>query len=73
VFTTTVQAPSVTPRNGGKLHVLVSAGSNRKIGRRMKKGRWAGMEILSLTLEEHATCPATCQQWKSCYGDNLHL
>lgn len=78
VFTKSITSPPAEPRNsGGKirvpLHVLVWAGSNRKISGLMQKGRWAGMPIFSLTLEERATCPSTCQQWRRCFGDNMHL
>lgn len=44
-----------------------------KLGRIVAKGRWAGMPIYALTLEERATCPRTCQMWTSCYGNGMPL
>lgn len=51
--------------------VLKPGDNSHKLGRRVHKGRWAGMPIFSLTLEERATCPRTCQQWKSCFGNGM--
>lgn len=36
------------------------------------KGRWTGFPIYSLTLEERDTCPRSCQEWLTCYGNNMH-
>lgn len=30
------------------------------------------MPIYTLTLEERATCPQTCQAWNFCYGNHMH-
>lgn len=54
-------------------HVLKSGINQRKIGSHVTKGKWAGMPIFTLTLEERATCPTSCQHWDNCYGNNLHL
>lgn len=35
------------------------------------KGRLKGLPMYSLTLEERKTCPRSCQQWNSCYGNNM--
>jgi len=51
--------------------VLVSGFNNRKIGRRVEVGRWAGYPIFTLTLEERATCTRSCFHWRSCYGNNM--
>jgi hypothetical protein len=56
---------SVLPR------LLKSGANSRKTGSRVLKGRWAGMPIYTLTLEERATCPRTCLQWSSCFGSNM--
>lgn len=76
VFTNNVKIAPDLPtmgKGGVKLRVLKSGKSNAKIGGVMKKGRWAGMPIFSLTLEERKTCPSTCQRWNSCYGDNMFM
>ena len=42
-----------------------------KLGGEVAKGRWRGMPIYALTLEERATCPRDCAIWSSCYGNNM--
>jgi hypothetical protein len=52
---------------------LLKSGQNqRKLGSHVSKGRWAGMPIFTLTLEERATCPRSCQHWNDCYGNHMH-
>ena len=51
---------------------LISGVNNSKIGGEVQKGPWAGMPIYTLTLEERATCPRSCEQWLTCYGNALH-
>lgn len=58
--------PSNSPR------LLISGRNSRKIGGKVQLGRWAGFQIYTLTLEERATCPTTCEQWRGCYGNNMH-
>ena len=54
-------------------HKLLKDGhNNKKIGRRVAKGRWAGMNIFTLTLEERATCPASCQHLADCFGNKMN-
>lgn len=51
--------------------VLKTGDNQRKLGDRVTKGAWRGMPIYSLTIEERATCPRSCQQWRSCYGNAM--
>lgn len=55
--------------------LLQPASSNAKLSggsqRAISKGKWKGMPLYSLTLEERSTCPKTCQQWTNCYGNNM--
>ena len=37
----------------------------------VKKGKFAGYVIFTLTLEERATCPRDCFHWDNCYGNNM--
>lgn len=67
IFPSTVIDPEAAPR------LLVSGINQRKIGSRVTKGTWAGMPIFCLTLEERATCPASCFHWRSCYGNGMHM
>ena len=52
-------------------NVLKPGGNQRKLGAIVRKGKWKGFPIYSLTLEERATCPRSCDQWLSCYGNHM--
>lgn len=78
VFTGMVMLPPTEPtysKIGVPLHVLKWADANGKIGGWLERGSWfrqhGRMPIFSLTLEERATCPASCPLWRGCYGDNM--
>ncbi len=51
--------------------VLISGHNNAKIGNTIERGPWVGMPIYTLTLEERATCPRTCELWRACYGNGM--
>ena len=66
----TIYGKSVTPASHME-RLLKSGEHNRKIGKLCTKGRWKGMPIYTLTLEERATCPRTCEAWSICYGNRM--
>jgi len=52
--------------------LLTSGHSNVKIGRDVRfKGLHRGYWIYYLSLEERKTCPSSCANWQSCYGNNM--
>lgn len=52
--------------------VLKPARNNKKLGNGVvKKGRWKGMPLYSITLIERETCPSDCLHWEDCYGNNM--
>lgn len=61
---------TTAPQNamGGRL--MKSGKHSRKLGSHVVKGRWAGMPIFSLTLEERKTCPP-CENAHNCYGNKM--
>ena len=68
IFLKTVKAPTKVAR------LLQPAANNAKLGggrKAITKGKWRGMTMYQLTLEERATCPRSCEQWKVCYGNNM--
>lgn len=67
LFPSTVVPAQDAPR------VLISGHNSRKIGKRVTMGKWKGLPIYTLTLEERATCPRSCRQWSNCYGNAMHL
>lgn len=66
LFPSRVVDPLESPR------LLVSGFNQRKIGGKITKGRWAGLTLYTLTLEERATCPRSCGEWATCYGNNMN-
>jgi len=54
-----------------KTERALKASTNVKLGKRVTKGKLAGFPILTLTLEERATCPASCIHYADCYGNNM--
>lgn len=65
IFPTRVFAADEVPR------ILISGVNSRKTGKLVTKGPWAGMPIYTLTLEERATCPASCHMASTCYGNGM--
>lgn len=59
---------SIKPPKEG---MIKSGKQNAKLGGTVTVKMWQGMPIYSLTLEERATCPKTCDQWDNCYGNNM--
>ena len=54
--------------------MLKPASNNTKLGKGENiviKGKWHGMPMFQLSLEERATCPSSCKQWDNCYGNNM--
>lgn len=63
------EKPANSNRSTGTL--LKTGMYQRKLGKIITKGKWKGFPIFSLTLEERATCPRSCLQWNSCYGNRM--
>lgn len=63
-----IRDPALTDRC-----VLIEGKNNAKLGSQVKVGRLAGLTIYHLSLEERATCPRSCEQWRTCYGNGMHL
>lgn len=67
--TTLFQAMRDLPGADGP--ILKSGQHNHKIGKEVVKGKWRGMPIFTVTLEERATCPRSCHHWQDCYGNKM--
>ena len=69
-----IEKRSLYTKTAGKSNsnVLVSGFNSRKIGKICTKGKWKGFPIYTLTLEERKTCPESCVNWHSCYGNKMH-
>lgn len=56
--------------------VLKSASDNNKLGKGetvFTKGKWIGLPLYSLSLEERKTCPSDCKLLANCYGNGMWL
>lgn len=54
--------------------LLKPVSNNSKLGKgnaTIRKGKWFGFPLFSLTLEERATCPVSCNRWAECYGNGM--
>ena len=56
---------------GEGTRVIKSGEHNRKLGSVVVKGDWEGYPVYGFMLEERATCPTTCKELKSCYGNGM--
>lgn len=70
-----VEGRSIFPRRvfgaSDLQRVILSGDSNAKLGSWVTKGAWAGMPFYHLSLEERATCPRSCENWSTCYGNGM--
>ncbi len=67
----TMYPSTVVPIKGSEQRLLKSGHNSAKIGKQIAKGHWKGFEVYTLTLEERATCPKSCQHWRSCFGGGM--
>ena len=67
LFPTRVKSATEVPR------VLVGGHNNPKIGAAVEKGPWAGFPIFTLTLPERTTCPRSCENWRTCFGNAMPM
>jgi len=70
----TIHPKTVKPLADYTSRLLKPASGNAKLGAGsnvITKGKWSGMAMYTLTLEERATCSRTCQQWARCFGNNM--
>lgn len=63
VFTSRVRSP--LPGED----VLITGANSSKIGGDVLVGDFKGAAIMTLALEERATCPRSCFHWLTCYGN----
>jgi len=55
----------------GKTENVIKKSTNKKLGKKVTKGKYKGFPIFTVTLEERATCPRSCFHWSTCYGNNM--
>ncbi len=70
IFLTRVKPVDVPKR------LLQPASNNKKLGGGffiVARGKWRGVPLYTLTLEERATCSSDCKQWAACFGNNMRF
>jgi len=67
----TIYPLTVRPARSGERWALKRGEHQRKIGGLILKGRWRGLPVYTLSLEERATCPTSCDHWRSCFGNKM--
>lgn len=53
------------------LHKVIKPSTNRKLGKKVTKGKLKGFPIYTLTLVERETCTNACEHWADCFGNNM--
>lgn len=67
-----IEGRTLYPKSVGLVGDVLKPGANqKKLGGKVQKGEWKGFPMYALTLEERATCPRSCLQWVSCYGNHM--
>ena len=52
-------------------HKVIKASTNKKLGRKVLRGKLNGYPMYTLTLVERETCTDACEHWADCYGNNM--
>jgi len=50
---------------------ILKPSTNKKLGKKITKGRWKGMKFYTLALVERETCDPNCEHLEDCYGNNM--
>jgi len=50
---------------------ILKPSKNKKLGKKITKGRWKGMKFYTLALVERETCDPNCEHLEDCYGNNM--
>ena len=56
---------------GAERHVIKSSYNVTKLGKTIEVGRWRGLPLYHLALEERRTCPRDCPVYDVCYGNSM--
>lgn len=68
----TTRFPHSVAQSKDSPKLLIPGHEQMKLGFTIQKGRWKGVVIYALTLIERETCPKSCREWLTCYGNNMN-
>ena len=52
---------------------ILKPSTNKKLGKKVLKGKYKDYKFETLTLVERETCPKDCIHWDDCYGNNMPI
>ena len=70
MLTTTIYKKNIHNLNEYKFQILKNS-TNKKLGKKVTKGKYINYKFKTLTLVERETCPPDCFHWETCYGNNM--
>ena len=70
MLTTTIYKKNIHDLNNYEFKVLKPS-TNKKLGKKVLKGKFKDYKFLTLTLVERETCPPDCYHRDDCYGNNM--
>ena len=50
---------------------ILKPSTNKKLGKKVLKGKYKDYKFVTLTFVERETCPKDCIHWDDCYGNNM--
>ena len=50
---------------------ILKPSTNKKLGKKVLKGKYKDYKFVTLTLVERETCPKDCIHWDDCYGNKM--
>ena len=70
MLTTTMYKKSIFELDIYQFKILKPS-TNKKLGKKVLKGKYKDYKFVTLTLVERETCPKDCIHWDDCYGNNM--
>ena len=70
MLTTTIYKKNIFELDNYQFKILKPS-TNKKLGKKVLKGKYKDYKFVTLTLVERETCPKDCIHWLNCYGNNM--
>ena len=70
MLTTTIYKKNIHDLNNYQFEILKNS-TNKKLGKKVTKGKYLNYKFKTVTLVERETCPPDCYHWDDCYGNNM--
>ena len=70
MLTTTIYKKNIFELENYQFKILKPS-TNKKLGKKVLKGKYKDYKFFTLTHVERETCPKDCIHWSDCYGNNM--